>query len=240
MLADGSTNRAWAGKLDRTVHLPHSWWISFVRFLSRELPGWRDDPKRPEETAEDVLTSQLCRYMNNVARMSQGWDFLQFRTEEADEIHKNRSIDLIPVPLAATIWIDGREYNHYSSLMPIECKRLPTPRREKRDKREYLFSIHSTSGGIQRFKEGYHGSVHSIGAMIAYIQERDVEFWAREIDSWLLELIEGSVDGWSNSDTLHGVSRNLRNRSAEFKSVHSRVGKIPPIHLRHLWIEMSR
>ena len=191
-------------------------------------------------TAENMLTSQLCRHMNSVTRMSRGWDFLQFRTEEADEAQRSRRIDLTLAPVAATIWIDGREHTHYASLMPIECKRLPTPRGRERDKREYLFSAGSTTGGVQRFKEGNHGSTHVIGAMIAYIQERDVEFWSAEVHSWLQELIQGGVDGWSQSDALHGICKGVEQRTAVFKSVHSRIHNMPAIHMRHLWIEMSR
>ena len=240
MLADVGSSRVSAGQLDGTVILRQSWWISFVQFLCHELPKWRDDPRRPEETAEDMLTSQLCRHMNSAARMTRGWDFLQFRTEEADEIRRNRSIDLTPAPVAATIWIDGREYTHYKSLMPIECKRLPTPKGSDRDYREYLYSGESTVGGVQRFKEGHHGAAHTIGAIIGYIQDQDIAYWASELHLWLQGLIHQGVDGWMRSDELHNIFTNAEHRTALFKSVHSRVEDLGPIHMRHLWIEMTK
>jgi len=38
-----------------------------------------------------------------------------------------------------------------------------------RDEREYVFSKFSSTGGIQRFEAGHHGSNHVLGAMTGYI-----------------------------------------------------------------------
>ena len=229
----------WSGKLDQAIHLPDSWRLSLLRFFAHELPKWRDDPRRPAETAETILTSQLCAYMNSAARKSPGWDYLQFRTEEPDETIRSRSVDLIPAPGGATIWIEGREYTQYSSLMPIECKRLPTPSGRTRDEREYLYSGHSSAGGVQRFKAGHHGAAHSIGAMIAYIQEHHVEFWRQRVRSWLSDLVAAQTSNWMEADALCIAHRDVEQRSAVLKSVHCRVDDLPPIQLHHLWIEMT-
>jgi hypothetical protein len=239
VLAEQEEPNVHAGGLDQNIHLPASWRFTLLEFIASELPKWRDDPKRPTETAETSLTSQLCAHMNSATRKSGGWDFLQFRIEEPDETLKGRRVDLVPAPSAATIWIEGREYSQYASLVPIECKRLPTPAGTTRDEREYLFSAHSSTGGVQRFKAGHHGAAHSVGAMIGYIQDQDVDFWTEQMRTWLENLIATKVDGWANDDELCIKRRDIAARSAFLESMHRRKGSLPAIHLHHLWIDMA-
>ena len=239
MLADQGELRLSSGRLDRTVQLPGTWWVSLLCFIADELPKWRDDPSRPTETSETILTSQLCAYMNSATRLSRGWDFLQFRTEEADETVRSRKVDLVPAASGTTIWIKGRQYSQYAALLPIECKRLPTPAGSKRDEREYLFSVHNSTGGVQRYKAGHHGASHSVGALIAYIQEQDIEFWSERIRLWLNGLVGDRVSSWDEEDALGMTCHDGRRRTAVLRSVHRRCGELPPIQLYHLWVNMN-
>lgn len=209
-----------------------------LEFIAGELPKWRDDPKRPTETAETSLTSRLCAHMNSATRKSRGWDFLQFRVEEPDETTGGRKLDLVPAPSAATIWIDGREYTQYEPLIPIECKRLPIPPDATRDEREYLYSAHSSTGGVQRFKAGHHGAAHTTGAMIGYIQSSDVDFWNAKMRAWLKGLVEMPVNGWSLYDALRLTKHDKASRIALLESIHRR-NDLPDIRLHHLWIDMG-
>jgi hypothetical protein len=239
VLADQEESSTQSGGLDQNIHLPAAWRFSLLDFIAGELPKWRDDPQRPADTAETSLTSRLCAHMNSATRKSGGWDFLQFRVEEPDEVAGGRKVDLVPAASAATIWIDGREYTQYAPLLPIECKRLPVPPGVTRDEREYLFSAHSSTGGIQRFKAGHHGAAHSVGAMIGYIQDRDIDFWDGQMRAWLQGLIDAPVAGWTITDALNITSRNTAARSALLESMHTRNGGLPDIHLHHLWIDMT-
>ncbi len=239
MLADQDEPKIQSGGLDQNLHLSAAWRLALLEFIAGELPKWRDDPKRPVEMAETALTSRLCAHMNSATRKSGGWDFLQFRVEEPDELVGGRKIDLVAAPSAATIWIEGREYTQYSPLVPIECKRLPVPTSTTRDEREYLYSALSSTGGIQRFKAGHHGAAHSIGAMIGYIQSCDIDFWDDQICAWLQELVATPVDGWTHDDGLRVMKRDMMARSALLESVHRRNGGLPDIQLHHLWIDMS-
>lgn len=239
MLADQEEPKVQSGGLDQNIHLPATWRFALLEFIAGELPKWRDDPNRPTDTAETLLTSRLCAHMNSATRKSGGWDFLQFRVEEPDEVARGRKIDLVPAPSAATIWIDGREYTQYVPLVPIECKRLPIPPGATRDEREYLFSAHSSIGGVQRFKAGHHGAAHSVGAMIGYIQDQDISFWNRQLRVWLQALIDAPVDGWTIDDALRITRHDATTKSALLESVHRRNGGLPDIHLHHLWIDMS-
>ena len=238
MLADEGDRQVHAGILDSAVHLPGEWFAALVGFIGEVLPGWRDDPRRPTQTREDALTSQLCARLASASRHTAGWDFLQFRREEPDEDDAQRAIDLAVAPGGSIIWIEGREYTEYQTLLPIECKRLPTPSGARRDEREYLHSRSSSTGGVDRFKAGRHGAAHLRAAMIAYVQNGDISGWSQQIDDWVDDLEREAVEGWSAADKLSLVHHDSYARTARLKSEHARQLGLQGIRLDHLWIQM--
>lgn len=238
MLADEEEASVQTGALAANIHLPGEWLSSLVGFIAAALPGWRDDTARPDHTGETALTAQLCARLNSVSRHSSGWDFLQFRREEPDDIRAGRSIDLVAAPSGAVIWIAGREYNEYRTLLPIECKRLPTPSGKDRDPREYVFSQFSSTGGIQRFKAGHHGAAHAHAAMIGYVQDRDISHWRSELDAWIDGLVAAAAKGWSPGDKLELAAHDSGIRVASLQSTHEREAGLGPVLIDHLWIEM--
>lgn len=238
MLADEGERRVQAGTLGSMVHLPGEWIHALIGFIGGVLPGWRDDPRRPMQTGEDALTAQLCAKLASASRHTSGWDFLQFRREEPDDVDARRAIDLAVAPSGTIIWIEGREYSEYQTLLPIECKRLPTPIGKNRDEREYLYSRFSTTGGVQRFKAGHHASSHDRAAMIGYVQDRDIQAWAAQLDAWIDGLEGDAVEGWSAADKLTMDNHDQRSRMASFASTHARQASLGGIQLNHLWIEM--
>ena len=238
MLADEYEYCRYAGALDPEIQLPGEWFNALVKFIGGVLPGWRDDATRPHKINETALTAQLCSRLTSASRHTPGWDFLQFKREEPDEIDGRRSIDLVASPSGSLIWIDGRQYSEYQTLMPIECKRLPTPSGPDRDEREYLYSSHTTTGGVQRFKAGHHAALHSRAAMIGYIQESNILAWMKQLDGWIEGLETDAVDGWSAADKLEVVEHDCVSRFASLISTHIRKGAAGSIRLDHLWIEM--
>ena len=122
-------------------------------------------------------------------------------------------------------------------LMPV---RGYDPSGPKRDKREYLLSRRSSTGGVQRFKAGHHGGAHMLGAMIAYVQGDDILAWNKRIMCWIKALARIGTEGWSLSDLLKNESYDAERRIAVFKSKHPRGRGLSDISLRHLWIEMPR
>lgn len=238
VLADEDESPTQAGTLNREVHLPEEWLSSLVSFIAVTLPGWRDDPKRPTQTGETRLTAQLCARLNSVSRHSSGWDFLQFRQEEPDDVRAGRSIDLVAAPNGVLIWIAGRQYCEYRALLPIECKRLPTPTRENRDEREYVFSQFTSTGGIQRYKAGHHGAAYARAAMIGYVQDQNIPFWITQVETWIDGLISTAVNGWSVDDKLCLMEHHIACGIATLRSNHQRRSGFGPILIDHLWIEM--
>ena len=238
MLANLPITVTQSGKLSVHVQSAATFGHELLEFIADELPRWRDRADRKSATAETILTSQLCAHLISAARHSDGWDLLQFRVEETDEQKKGRKVDLVAAPCGATVWIDGRRHADFDTLMPIECKRLPTPAGKNRDEREYVFNQHASTGGIQRFKEGHHGAAHSLAGMIGYIQENTAKHWHECVTTWITELSDRAEPGWTAEDQLQMESDDEGLRLAVFRSRHERSG-LPPIELRHLWLEMN-
>ncbi len=239
MLANISHAPACSGSFNADLHLPFESLYKIIEFIKSELPQWRDHPDRKKETSETPLTSQLCAHLNSAARRCDGWDILQFRTEERDDKDAVRNIDLVPAPCNTNIWINGRRHVDFDYLMPIECKRLPTPKRKDRDEREYVISQYSSTGGIQRFKAGHHGANYQLGAIIGYVQSETRAFWSKKVKEWIEKLVKDKKKGWSTKDFLKPESDDVALKLSTLSSCHERDGKLPEIELRHLWIEMN-
>lgn len=238
MLADCPPISIQSGTLNADIHPPATFYHELISFVADKLPLWRDDPERPSHIAETILTEHLCDYLTSAARKSY-LDFIQFRTEVDDKRRKGRKIDLTAKPCGAVIWIDGRCYTKYDSLLPIECKRLPTPNGTKRDEREYVISRYSTTGGIQRFKSGHHGGSHTLGLMIAYIQKETRSFWINRVSEWITGLVESGQPGWNINDLLHLISDDKMLQMAILNSSHVRENGLTDIELHHLWISIN-
>lgn len=239
MLANSANHHVQSGTLSKDVHLGATSMYELLDFIAGELPSWRDHPDRPKKTSETDLTSQLCGYLNTAARFSSGWDILQFRIEEPDEQRKGRKIDLVASPCGPTVWIEGRRCTQFDTLLPIECKRLPTPRSKDRDEREYVINRKATTGGIQRFKAGNHGAAHVLAGMIGYVQADSPAIWHGRLDTWIKEL-DGSVHtGWTSKDRLRIDPTDAKPDLTIYRSSHAREKGLPDIDIRHLWIEMN-
>jgi len=239
MLASNPNYSAASGALGGDVQKPLTFLYEVIDFIAAELPRWRDRPDRANEAAETRLTSQLCGHLNSAARLAAGFDILQFRVEEPDEQDRKRTIDLVPAPCGFAIVVEGRRYVDLETLLPIECKRLPTPRENNRDEREYVFSGNSTQGGIQRFKSGYHGAGHSVGAMIGYVQENTTTYWHERTDDWIRGLAAARSPGWGEDDLLQLDKYDSTLRVAILGSRHKRGTDRTEVELRHLWLQMN-
>lgn len=238
MLAETLT-QVQSGRLDPEIHLPATSKLHLLDFIARELPRWRDHPDRPPNDGETRLTEHLCDHLNSATYYSSEWTHVQFRTETGDETKGNRTIDLTVKPRAAVLIVGGRRHCQHDSLFPIECKRLPTPTENGRDKREYVITESGTTGGIQRFKFGYHGAIHNFAAMIAYVQTQSFAQWLSALNGWISELSMNAGSIWSADDALDLVTYDSIARLQTLKSNHRRTGGLEQCELHHLWIGMN-
>lgn len=227
------------GRFGDDIHLPATAKLSLLEFVANELHAWRDHSDRAKDSAENRLTESLCDYLNSIAHKSGTWSHVQFRTETGDETRSGRTIDLSAKPLASALVIEGRRHSIFDTLLPIECKRLPTPNGSGRDEREYVFNKFSSTGGIQRFKEGNHGAAHDLAAMIGYVQVGDCGHWYSKVSTWIVDLCGSGQAGWASDDKLLKEWEDTRKRVAVFRSHHKRPHGMSRIELRHLWVEMS-
>jgi hypothetical protein len=230
---------AQSGTLGPAVQLRETARHELLDFIADELPRWRDHPARKTETSETALTDQLCDHLNSAARTSAGWDRVQFRTEVPDETQRGRRIDLAPKPCGAVLVIEGRRHTQFDMLFPIECKRLPTPKAEHRDEREYVVSAGHSTGGMQRYKFGHHGAAHRFAAMIAYLQEQTSAYWITQVNGWIRSLATEPDSAWSFSDFLQPVSDERAVGICRLRSHHQRGGGLGEIELQHLWMKMN-
>ena len=235
MLADGGVNVS-VGRLTPDLHAPVGWLGGVIDFIHQQLPRWRDDPARPPHRAENRLTAQLSHYLNGATRNSH-LDNIVFQGEIPDPTSARRTLDLVPLPRGCTIWIGSQKYTLYDPLIPIECKRLPTPSSRKREKREYLHTQKGRKGGVQRFRAGLHGGASDVGAMIGYVQAGAVAQWFATVNRWVVTLARAGVDNWTCAEELKGFSLDAAARTARSTSIHPRLG-LKPIALHHLWVEM--
>jgi len=238
MLADlpGSVE---AGRLEPEILLPGTARYALIEFIAEELPRWRDHPERKPQTSEVRLTDQLCSHLNSAARFSVGWNWIQFRTEVPDELRGSRAIDLVAKPCGVVLLIEGRRHTEFDSLLPIECKRLPTPVERDRDEREYVTASPGTTGGIQRFKFGHHAAIHRLGAMIGYVQGMTFSHWLRKVNGWIQDLSRKADAAWSDSDALLLLREDSAKGLCMLRSNHQRTGRFEECELRHLWIKMN-
>jgi hypothetical protein len=238
MLADSSIP-SHTGRIEQDILLPATARYELIDFIAQELPHWRDHPDRPPASSETTLTGQLCDHLNAESYYSTTWSHVQFRTEVTDEIHSGRKIDLAAKPCGATLVIEGRRHSQFDTLLPIECKRLPTPKEKGRDEREYVITEPGTTGGIQRFKFGYHGAAHLVGAMIAYVQEQTFSHWAVQVNCWIQDLSAQAGVTWSCFDLLQPLSEDSAAGLCMLHSHHRREGGLEGFELRHLWVRMN-
>ena len=235
MLADTSTRSAGVGALAPGVHAPGTFLAQVVGFVADNLARWRDHPDRRAVHSERELTDQLSSYLNSAARSS--LDAIQFSTEVPDRGRRGRTVDMAIRPSGAPIVVTGRRYTLFDVLLPIECKRLPTP--AGRDEREYVSSGDDTrsSGGIQRFKLGAHGSTHTMAMMIGYIQDGQALQWLTRVNHWISEL--AGVDATWTDESLALVTTR-EGGVCELRSLHRRPLRAgADIELRHLWVALA-
>jgi hypothetical protein len=213
-----------------------------LRFVQTELPGWRDDPDRPDQEttpSEERLNGQLCDYLTVAARDRLPMVFFHHEERQTG----TRRVDFGAHPCQKQ-FVGERCCTIYEPIIVFEGKRLPSPGNDRRRTREYVTGEGGEkSGGIQRFKLGLHGDKHKLAAMIGYIEKGEPIEWLKRINGWIRELEESfRFDGetWSAKEQLTNFVEDTSNRTASASSIHSRVGKAASksIHIRHLWVTM--
>lgn len=240
MIADSSRPLAGLGSPDHTVLDAGAFRREIVDFIERELPVWRDRPERPPASDEPTLNQTLCTHLNSACRR-QAFDSIQFLQEPLQSGRRRADIGTMP---CGTIRVEDRVYYDFEQLLPIECKRLPTPPDRKRSNMEYVKGLpgHRT-GAIERFKHGLHGPTNVEAVLIAYVQTESFPHWHQAINTRLAELAAaGESDGlWAAAEVLTVHSSDTAKRTQRLVSAHGRVPSATTASLviSHLWLQMN-
>lgn len=240
MIADETHSTSAIGSPDAALLDADAFHYAIVHLIEQELPVWRDRPQRPPFQDEPRMNQSLCLHLNRAARHS-GFDSIEFIQEPIQSGSRRGDIGVMA---EGTIAVEGRDYWDFVQLLPIECKRLPTPPDSRRSDCEYVHGLPgSRVGAIERFKHGLHGPRNQRAMIIAYVQEQTIEHWMGAINARLNELASDSVDDglWVPVEKLIPHA----NTNAELHKLHSTHKRITKnsgadfIEIAHLWLQMN-
>lgn len=127
------------------------------------------------------------------------------------------------------------------SIAKFEAKRLNSTLGKGREK-EYVLGEYrqgkrvKNSGGIERFKNGQHGSDVQHAAIIGYIQTDTPDYWHKKVNGWIEEEILDASDKelfWCDKDLL--VKERVDGGISCYTSFSARLAG-DDIKLKHFWI----
>jgi hypothetical protein len=226
------------GVLDVNVIKPQATINAVVKFVFKNLPLWFNDQIRPCDCSENKLNSSLCDFLDVEARDK--FNLIRFHHEQPEK--GQRRVDMsIKAAQRSGIEVSGCTYSIYEPFFVIEGKRLFTSSDKKREREYVTGEDGASSGGIQRFKLGAHGSTITDAALIGYVQKYDFNYWFEKINQWIDDLTNESESkniGWSIEDKLNEFS--IEGQISKSTSVNERNknGLRNSITLYHLWINM--
>ena len=241
MIADEQHSHPYVGAPDAELLDADAFHHAIVGLIEQELLVWRDRPLRPPFQDEPKLNQSLCLHLDGAAR-HQGFDSIRF-VQEGIQAGSRRTD--IGVMMPGTINVEGREYHDLVQLLPIECKRLPTPPDKRRSDCEYVHGLtgHRT-GAIERFKHGLHGPTNPRAMIIAYVQDESFKHWQTAINHRIRKMASDDTDGglWKPAELLSTEDSVPTAICLKLDSHHQRLQ--PPslgshVSIEHLWIRMN-
>jgi hypothetical protein len=232
-----SKHGAAGGRITRGI-IPNTLVEHTIEFVATQLPLWRDDETRTLVEAEELLNSQLCKFLE--ARARSQFPMALFHHEEHQG--KRRRVDISAAPTLEAIEAAIYLKSIYDPFLVFEGKRIPAPAATR--EREYVTGFADRSGGMQRFKLALHGAAHDTAVMIGYAQANELAHWWGTINRWIGELVASGDDttcSWTAGDALQVLREDSAARTSRCESKHARTGrpKAGPIRLIHFWVRMA-
>jgi len=240
MIADEPRPTPGIGIPDATLLNADAFHHAIVAFIAHELPVWRDRVDRFPVTDEPRLNETLCDHLDCAARHS--FDSIRFCHEPYQT--PGRAADLAVKP-GKYIVVEGIGFSEFEQLLPVECKRLPTPPDKRRSDCEYVHGLtgHRT-GAVERFKHGLHGPANKRALIIAYLQSESFTHWLAKINERLARLASADVDNglWGPAEVLSDLTVS-RSPDLHWLISHHRRRRPPAtfdrIEIEHLWLKMN-
>lgn len=192
--------------------------LDLIEYIEKTLPGFPNSQEfidiLEKKKNENQHSLSFCVYMTNKCKST-----YYFSRENAQR---------------GSYTIDIGIYQGSNLIFTIEAKLLPTPKGTKKKPRAEYEYVYGKGAGIQRFRDGFHGvdnqnSPLSENGMIAYIKEKDFEYWYSKVNQWVLDT------QWDKSEQLEKIY---------FKSIGKLFSKHPrqkasAVKLYHFWIYVN-
>lgn len=181
-------------------------------FIKKALPEFQSiyTQSNIQFRLEDDISKELFRHFNTKSRIAN----LLFQFNE------KKGVDF-------TVFLAEPFIMGASSIFMIEVKRLS---------KEHYDYVSGRTGGIERIKREQEefGAHLNVGAMVAYIQDHNIEYWEDRINNWIGDLIAKETEiEWNEQDKLV-----LNDQFSDFSSTHKKISK-NNITLFHYWIPLN-
>ncbi len=185
-----------------------------IKYMELELPNFTSSNEfnqiLKKKKNENQHTQALTVFLTNQCQSK--FNFTRENSQQG-----NRTVDI-------------GVYFGSNLFFTIEAKILPTPPSKNRKEYEYVYG---EGGGIQRFKDLFHGMDNNdraiqVNGMIAYIKENEFHYWHERVNSWVEDA------KWDNSEKLKTVYFNV---IGKLKSNHIRKDNTS-IELHHFWVKV--
>lgn len=190
-----------------------------LAFIDQELPGFMPSEEfisiLQNKKNENQHTLSFCVFMTNKC-----FSRFYFARENAQ---KGSSV------------VDIGVYYGANLIFTIEAKILPIPQSGKTNSRDEHEYVYGKGAGIQRFKEERHGvdnkgCLLAENGMIAFLKERDANYWLQKVNNWIIEA------NWPQSEMLELIKSETL---ALLRSKHTRANT-SELTLHHFWISLHR
>lgn len=198
-----------------------------------------------ERGSSDQAVSELIQYIEEaLPEFPNSFEFIDILEKKKNENQHSLSFCVYMTNKCKSTYYFAREnaqrgsytidigiYQGSNLIFTIEAKLLPSPKQNSGPEHQYVYG---KGAGIQRFKDGLHGVDNqnnplTENGMIAYIKDRDFEFWLLKINQWVLEA------NWDKSEQLEKIYFKT---IAKLFSEHPRQ-RGSTVRLYHFWIYVS-
>ena len=189
-----------------------------IKYIEETLPGFPNSQEfidiLKKKKNENQHSLSFCVYMANKAKSK--YSFIRENSQRG------------------SYTIDIGIYQGSNLIFTIEAKLLPTPKGTKKKPRAEHEYVYGKGAGIQRFRDGFHGVDNQDNSllhngMIAYIKEKDFEYWFSKVNQWILDA------QWGKSEQLEKIYFKTM---AKLVSKHRRPNACD-VKLYHFWIYVT-
>jgi hypothetical protein len=183
--------------------------------------------------SEPIISQWLCSFLNNFRNQEEASLF-----EFGREFKSSRyAVDFAVIDVKSF----KESIEESKPFFTIEAKRLPAPKKNKKDDSREKEYVEGNGGGVERYKRGKHGKDLFQSAIIGYIQKESCSYWVTEINKWIknLEPKSDSSIQWSSDDLL--VQSNDFGKTKKYHSKNTRIidSEEDSIELYHYLIELN-